>query len=304
MRGAVILLVLAGPLAGQQVADTGFAPAIASPIAAIGRGPKVLLDEAHFNFHTIAGRYGPFVQLLRRDGFVVEPLRDRFTERSLAGAGILVIANAIAPVNEDNWKLPTPSAFTTDEIASVTEWVSAGGSLFLIADHMPFPGAAADLARAFGLTFLNGFAADSTGDTGEMTFRKFDGSLGNHPILSGRNPSERVDSVRSFTGQAFRASGNFTPILTLPAGTIVLLPVEAWEFSDQTPRLPADGLLQGAIGTFGRGRIAVFGEAAMFSAQLQGPNLAPMGMNAPGANQNPQFLLNILHWLAGLLPER
>ena len=40
----------------------------------------------------------------------------------------------------------------------------------------------------------------------------------------------------------------------------------------------------------------------MFSAQVAGPNRNPMGMNAPMAEQNPQFALNTLHWLSGLLP--
>jgi len=29
-----------------------------------------------------------------------------------------------------------------------------------------------------------------------------------------------------------------------------------------------------------------------------------MGMNAPNAAQNPQFLLNVMHWLAGVLPQQ
>ena len=40
---------------------------------------------------------------------------------------------------------------------------------------------------------------------------------------------------------------------------------------------------------------------AMFSAQLTGPEKAPMGMNAPVAKHNPQFLLNLMHWLAAVL---
>jgi hypothetical protein len=39
----------------------------------------------------------------------------------------------------------------------------------------------------------------------------------------------------------------------------------------------------------------------MFSAQVSGAERRPMGMNAPTATQNPQFLLNIMHWLAGIL---
>jgi len=48
---------------------------------------------------------------------------------------------------------------------------------------------------------------------------------------------------------------------------------------------------------YGKGRVVIFGEAAMFTAQLQGPDRRPMGMNQPTAKQNPQFLLNVIHWL-------
>jgi len=39
----------------------------------------------------------------------------------------------------------------------------------------------------------------------------------------------------------------------------------------------------------------------MFSAQLGGAQRQPMGMNAPNAAQNYQFLLNVMHWLSGML---
>jgi len=51
----------------------------------------------------------------------------------------------------------------------------------------------------------------------------------------------------------------------------------------------------------GEGRVAFFGEAAMFSAQLAGLPGQPMGMNNPAAAENVQFLLNVIHWLSGLL---
>ncbi len=41
----------------------------------------------------------------------------------------------------------------------------------------------------------------------------------------------------------------------------------------------------------------------MFSAQVSGAERRPMGMNMPTARGNPQLLLNIMHWLTGLLPE-
>jgi hypothetical protein len=56
---------------------------------------------------------------------------------------------------------------------------------------------------------------------------------------------------------------------------------------------------------FRQGRVAVFGEAAMFSAQsaINGDQVMRMGMNDPEASQNSQFVLNVLHWLSGLLQD-
>jgi hypothetical protein len=55
---------------------------------------------------------------------------------------------------------------------------------------------------------------------------------------------------------------------------------------------------------FGKGRVVVLGEAALFSAQLlkdggHHPNFK-FGMNAPG-NDGKQFALNLMHWLSGTL---
>jgi len=287
---------------GPQVADTAFDVPLPRQSFPPGQGPLVLLDEAHFNFHTLEGRYAPFARLLRRDGFVVHSLKEPWTRAVLAPAKVLVVANALAERNaRGDWSLPTPPAFTLPELGAVREWVADGGALLLIADHMPFPGANETLAGVFGIWLSNGFATDSTCSEDEFVFRRSDGSLADGPITAGRHSGERIDSVRSFTGQAFRVSGSGKPLLTLGLGTVVLLPTTAWRFSDSTPRLPAEGLLQGAAVLHGRGRVAVFGEAAMFSAQVSGPQRRPMGMNAPAAGQNAQFLLNVMHWLAGLL---
>ena len=288
---------------GGQVADSGFVPRVARPAFRAGAGPLVLLDEGHNNFHTVDGRYAPFARFLRQDGFVIRPLRERTTRAALAEARILVIANAIGPANAGgNWSLPVQSAFGFEEIEAIRGWVETGGSLLLIADHMPFPGATEQLASAFGIFFMNGFATDSSCATDVAAFRRSQGTLADHPITRGRSRAERIDSVRSFTGQAFRVPGAGRPLMVLERGSVMLMPVIAWQFSDSTPRLPAEGLLQGAALRYGKGRVAVFGEAAMFSAQVSGNPRRPMGMNAPVAAQNPQFLLNVMRWLAGLLP--
>jgi hypothetical protein len=298
----VALGMAAATADAQQVPDSAFAPAIARPAFGQGAGPVVLVDEAHTNFHTADGRYYAFAQLLRRDGYVVRGLREPFTAASLAGTRVLVIANALHARNETDWVLPTPSAFTAEEIAAVEAWVRGGGSLLLIADHMPFPGAADGMAAAFGVAMGNGFAYDSTEQQSRFRFSRANGLLAEHAVTNGRGPEERVDSVDSFTGQAFRLVGtDAQPLLTLAPGTMLLLPEVAWQFSPLTQRMRAGGLLHGAVLRHGRGRVAVFGEAAMFSAQLGGPARNPMGMNDPGAPQNVQFLLNVMHWLTGLI---
>jgi len=260
-----------------------------------------LIDEGHYNFHTMKGRYLPFARLLERDGYVVKPQRGRFTRTDLERANLLIVSNALAKENEDDWNLPTPSAFDSIEIATVRNWVNEGGSLWLIADHMPFPGAAGSLAAEFGILMGNGFALNAATQDGRMRFSRSDGSLADHPVTRGRNSTERIDSVTAFTGQAFRLEGSGQALMTLGHNIVLLMPEVAWQFSKLTPSISASGMLQGAVLQFGKGRVAVFGEAAMFSAQVAGPNRLPAGMNDPNAPQNAQFLLNVIHWLSGLL---
>jgi hypothetical protein len=92
----------------------------------------------------------------------------------------------------------------------------------------------------------------------------------------------------------------------MPDDWTVFFPQEAAKFTSTTPTESTRGLLQGAVLRHGQGRVAVFGEAAMFTAQTQilGDTVVMrMGMNDPEASQNAQFVLNVLHWLSGLLPD-
>jgi len=287
------------PVAGQQVPDPAFDPPITSREFAEGKGPLVLVDAAHNNFHTADGRYAAFATLLRRDGYVVQKSDRNLSTAVLADAGVLVIANAIADANIEDWSLPTPSAFTPAEVSALSAWVRGGGSLLLIADHMPVAGNTAALAAAFGVRFYNGFALDRTGG-GTFVFSRRSRTLKPHPITDGRY-GERVDSVAAFTGQAFRVDPGIdaSPLLVLPEEASVVLPADAdnWVYSDTLPSVPGAYLLQGVVVRHGRGRVAVFGEASMFSAQLNGPDRRPMGMNRPEAQQNYLFVLSVMHWL-------
>lgn len=302
---------LAPPAAAQQVSDRDYRSPIARPAYAAGAGPRLCLDEGHHNFHTLDGRYWSFGELLRRDGYALQPLRARLSAASLRDCSILVIANA-QPGDADwsDYPTPTPSAFDAGEVRAVRRWVERGGRLWLIADHMPLAGAAASLARAFGVEFLDGFAMPGFDADPQRraalfqrptVFRRGDGSLAAHAVTRGGAPGEAVEQVRSFTGQAFRLPPQAEPVLTLPPGYVSLQPAKAWRFDADTPRVEVGGWSQGAVLRLGRGRAAFFGEAAMFSAQRQGAQGKPMGMNAPGAERNYQLALNIAHWLSGRL---
>ena len=319
MRICLVLMLAASTLSAQatpplgesrQVLDTAFVPPhLGPPTFSKGSGPLVLIDEAHHNFHTANGRYRPFAKLLESDGFRVASNRAPFTAEALRDARVLVIANALnaAHLRQPDWKLPSASAFTQSEIERVAEWVRNGGSLLLIADHMPFAGDAAALANVFGMHAMNSFALLGNADprTGDypIVFRRSDGTLKAHPITDGRRPAERIDSIESFTGSAFSfAAKAGNELMVLPAATRVRSPAVAWQFDSATPEVSGVGLLQGGVINFGKGRVALFGEAAMFTAQRKGVESVPMGMNAAAAAQNAQFAINTLHWLVGVLP--
>jgi hypothetical protein len=151
------VFMLSVPAFSQQQADLTFDASVKNP-AYTTTHPKVLFDEAHFNFHTTTGRYKPFADLIGNDGYSVTPNRVKFTKESLSGFDVLVIANAGAAqaTNADRRR----PAFTNDECDAVREWVRAGGALLLIADHAPAGPAAAILATRFGVDMSQGYTAD------------------------------------------------------------------------------------------------------------------------------------------------
>lgn len=294
---ALIIALLFSPLpaVGQQQADSTFNASVKNP-AYTSTHPRVVIDEAHFNFHTAGGRYKPFADLLTNDGYVVTPGKETFTADSLKAFDVLVIANAGA-AHATNAESRKP-AFTHAECDTVREWVRGGGALFLIADHNPAGDAAQILASRFGVDMSKGYTADPiyfdriTIDVTWIQFSRANRNLGRHAITRGRNPAERINRVLSFTGQSLKGPTNSTPLL--------LLSRQAYDIDDRVDPLktkitPAAGRVQALAMPFGKGRVVVFGEAAMLSAQNQN-----FGMNYPGTD-NRQLVLNVMHWLTGLL---
>jgi hypothetical protein len=313
--GLIAMAVVAAPvLAQQQMVDPDFRPTVDRPAWAEGQGPVVVIDEAHRNFHRVEGQYAPFAALLRADGYRVRAGMAPFDAGGLEDVDVLVVANAGATQEQ-----PTPPAFTEAETAAVEAWVRDGGKLLLIADHTPFGAAAEGLAARFGVKMGTGYAFAMTTDGDPTTNLTYPAeAFDDHPIITGRDAAERVESVTAFTGQSLEGPAGATVLLPMTIGaresrdlpTLQALAdrLEAGGDADaalaelSAPALPAQGLAF----DHGRGRVVVLGEAGMLSAQLirfpPGSDRADrrFGMNAaPG---NARFGLNILHWLTGVLP--
>ena len=287
-------------MAAQQIADADYLPPQLKPDYAMSRGPRVGVDQGHNNFHTAGGRYSPFASLLRRDGYRLGPFARGISARTLETTDILVIANPLGKANkaERDWRRPRESAFSDREVLELANRVRKGGSLLLIIDHSPFPGAADKLARAFGVRFSDGFVYEERDYVPPGKFLRSDGSLRSHVVTDGQAPGERVDSIATFSGSAFQAEGA-APILVLGPKVVSSTPRDnAGIFDKDTPRISVARWLQGAVIVFGGGRVAVFGEAAMFTTQLVGKERSPMGMNHPDPKQNHRLLLNVMRWLS------
>ncbi|CAL2083318.1 DUF4350 domain-containing protein [Tenacibaculum sp. 190524A02b] len=276
----------------QQIPDTTFIPTIEKRSYAT----KIYVDEAHGNFHTINNRFLPFATILRKAGYTVKRFQNTFSESSLKELKVLVISNALPQTSRPPFVAPTQSAFTKKEIESIHNWVANGGSLFLIADHMPFAGASEQLAATFGFKFYDSFLFTKD-RRGIIDFSKENKMLSTAKLTSDNAPHKHINLVRTFTGQAFKAPSKATSILKTNEDLIVHLPDTMWRFSEKTKRFSAKNLSQGAIMNYKKGKIAFFGEAAMFTAQLAGSNRIKVGMNAKEAVDNYKLLLNIMHWL-------
>jgi hypothetical protein len=293
---SIVLLSIA--CLAQQVADPNFDAKVAHP-AYTKNGPKVLFDEAHNNFHTASGRYKPFADLITNDGYQVTANKQKFSGEVLKGYDLLVISNALGAARM-NMPDAGNAAFTDAECDAVRDWVKAGGALLLIADHAPMGSANQILAQRFAVNMSKMFTIDpqnydqESNNPGFIVYTRESGRLADHPITRGRNDSERVNKIITFTGQSLAGPADSFAFLKL-ADTAK----DAMPGVNPNPQSAA-GRAQGIAMSFGKGRVVVLGEAAMLSAQLAGPNGRPFGMNRPGID-NRQLALNIMHWLSGLL---
>jgi hypothetical protein len=263
---------------------------IISKPAYVDQHPKVVVDEAHFNRYTVDGLFKPVVDLLRSDGCVVTGGgKQKFSKQSLEGMDILVVAGAWGAPDRHAAAKP---AFTDDECDVVREWVRSGGGLLLIADHWPGNAAAAGLAQRFDVEMSRGITVDKdeTGKySGSILFTREKGLIRDHPVTLGRSTAEKINKVRTLTGQSLKGPEGSVPFLVLTDMARERLPPDLTE-------IPASGRAQGLALRFGEGRVVVLGETSMLPLPIAEPD-RHFGID------NQQLALNIFHWLSGLLDE-
>ena len=153
---------------------------------------------------------------------------------------------------------------------AMRRWVAEGGRLLLITDP-DSSAAVADLAASFGVNFI-----DAPARAGR--FRVADKTLRPHAIMRGRHAKESPASITVFAGLTMRMPDEAEPLL-----------------------VTTDGAVLGAVMRVEMGRAAFFGDPALFTAQIAGPDRRPVGMNARGSEQNFQLVLNVMHWLSAVI---
>jgi hypothetical protein len=156
------------------------------------------------------------------------------------------------------------------EVDETRRWVAAGVSLLVVADRDSLA-ALSDLAASFGVSFADAPARAGRFRTGDQTLRP-------HAIVRGRHAKESPASVTVFAALTMQ----------LPDSAEALL-------------VASNSAVFGTVMRVEMGRAAFFGDPALFTAQIAGPDRRLVGMNARGAEQNFQFVLNVMHWLSGVI---
>jgi hypothetical protein len=193
------------------------------------------------------------------------------------------------------------------------DWIKAGGALLLITDHWPFGPAVAALAQRLGVLIGTGLVEDPDHHDAErgashLVFDDDNGLLKDHPVLRGRNESERVHRVLTFTGTSLACPTEGIPFLKLSTTAIEYPPTPATVDKkggntrvsmNYGEAVPTKGNSQGLAMEWGKGRIVMLADAGMLRAERPRDGKV-VGMNFSGYD-NRKLAMNIMHWLSRVI---
>ena len=220
----------------QQERDPDFNFEVSQPVFGLGQGPLVCVDEGHNNVHTATGRYRPFADLLRKDGYRVEAFSSSFSEDTLTRCTLLVIANALGQeFSPEIRAFPHPSSFSRGELDSLVSWIRKGGALLLFADHAPAPAAAGDLGALLGVAMFDGYAR-GPGEFPDL-FDRAQGTTG------GSSHQQRAEFGRESRSDSYLCGTGVSVVSAFPASSDLWGRVRGLlRFQTQPPRHPLSGM--------------------------------------------------------------
>jgi hypothetical protein len=309
---------MAGWARSPQIPDPDYDPVVENPTYDGIDAPVIAVDATHWNFHTLNHNFTSFGELLSADGYTLESFRQQFTLGCVMGlhncpywdalneVDTLVIANAMQEISAEEAQLI--AAWVRGDLCEVD---CIPRNLLLIADHqrgpsiLPggynFPLMIQNLAPLLGLDWPNSNVEDRTYTLEGPFYRNTGGILNStHPIVLGRNEAERIPAVVTLYGSGF------APLPGFVGESLLSLPVRGrWWDSDWTPHV-TEGFSQGMAFDYGTGRVYASGEAGMFTQQAitehgASPPFIIFGWGMGEKLYNEQYLLNVMHWLDGVL---
>jgi len=274
------------------IPDTTYNVQVSNP-ACLVNCPTILFNAEQVSGGWSNGGHKPFANLMANDGFKVVLTEASFTKQLLAQTNVVMIV--------------TPRLIKNTEIQVLNDWIRDGGSLLAVTHHdnLSFD----DFLQTLGvqtqeinvsIDSIHSLAEDGVSNfPPHIVFSEKYKSLGNHPIIRGRNNSEKIHLVKSF--------GGGRSIIGPPGSSILLAVGEfAIDYMNIDQELESRVAVKtkghrayGIAFTLGKGKVVVLSSAPTITALLT-PALVKLGMNNPGSD-NKQFALNIMRWLTGYL---
>ena len=265
---------------------------VENPSHEMNEGPLIMFDSAHKNFFIQSHFIKRLVDLFLNDGYRVSFLDKEFSKSSLSQAKVLVVITALPFDFATERSAADKNTFSRDELSELQNWVKNGGSLLAFSEHAPFDQAINPLLQKFEIESSIGTTIDTINYENKygQGMIKFENNnlKKNHPTVNGKY---KVERLVSFGGSALLGP-KYENILKLGESSLN---------TKHTTGIGPEGRgnSQGLAGSYGQGKIAVFGDSNGFTAMvfnMQDGSKMYAGMNTEGYDWK-NFVLNTFSWL-------
>jgi uncharacterized membrane protein len=240
----------------------------------------------------------PFADLAQSDGYrtVIDSLK--FTPEYLSKFDLVMIITALPFDFTTKTEVTNESTFTPEEINSLYNWVDKGGALLVFSEHAPFDQAINPLLSKFDIESSIGYTIDPENhmvdeSEGWIEYTNENGLLNaEHPIIKGRNASEKINRIVTYGGSALTGEGYINLLQLSESSVNKVHPTGVGPVGK--------GNSQCLAGKVGNGKVVALGDSNGFVAMLfdrdDGTKQAS-GMSTKNYDWK-QFVLNTLHWLS------